>query len=85
MVKEVLLPIYNVMRFLVQNVGRWEDATKKEFRLKELPPHTPSIFDKWIISQFNSLVELIHKEMSLYRLYNVIPPILTFLDSLSNW
>lgn len=83
--KEVLLPIYNVMRFLVQNVGRWEDAMKKEFRLKELPPLIPSIFDKWIVSQFNSLVELIQKEMSLYRLYNVIPPLLTFLDSLSNW
>jgi len=44
-----------------------------------------NLMDKWIISATQNLIKLVREEMEAYRLYNVVKPLLSFLDQLTNW
>jgi isoleucyl-tRNA synthetase len=41
--------------------------------------------DRWIVSVLQSLIRDVNTEMEEYRLFAVIPPILGFIDDLTNW
>ena len=45
----------------------------------------PNLMDKWITSATQSLIKYVRVEMDTYKLYNVVKPLLTFLEKLSNW
>jgi isoleucyl-tRNA synthetase len=80
-VRSVVLPLWNAYSFFATyaSVDKWT------------PPETPtpvserSLMDKWIISMAQSLVRDVNVEMEAYRLYNVIPAVLGFIDHLTNW
>ena len=44
-----------------------------------------SKLDRWIVSRLQSLVAVVHQEMKAYRLYLVVPAVLSFIDDLTNW
>mmetsp|Transcript_8452 Transcript_8452/g.14175 ORF Transcript_8452/g.14175 Transcript_8452/m.14175 type:complete len:487 (+) Transcript_8452:1128-2588(+) len=87
-VREIILPWFNAYRFLVQNISRYEQDTGKNFvfdsalkgQMKE-----GNLMDRWIVSSNQNLIRLVRKEMDSYKLYNVVRPLLSFLDSLTNW
>ena len=41
--------------------------------------------DRWIIEASQNLIKQVRKEMDSYKLYNVVPKLLHFLDDLTNW
>ena len=41
--------------------------------------------DRWIISKTQNMIKLVRFEMDNYKLYNVVKPLLGFLDQLTNW
>jgi len=41
--------------------------------------------DRWIVSATQNLIKLVRAEMDSYYLYNVVRPLLSFLDQLTNW
>ena len=41
--------------------------------------------DRWILARCQSLIALVHEEMSAYRLYTVVPRLLEMIDELTNW
>ena len=41
--------------------------------------------DQWIISANHSLIKSVRFEMDNYKLYNVVKPLLSFLEQLTNW
>lgn len=41
--------------------------------------------DKWIESALQTLIASVRKEMGEYKLYNVVPVLIKFLESLTNW
>lgn len=41
--------------------------------------------DRWIISKTQNMIKLVRFEMDNYKLYNVVKPLLDFLDQLTNW
>jgi isoleucyl-tRNA synthetase len=41
--------------------------------------------DRWILARCQSLIQLVHAEMEVYRLYNVVPRLLDLIDELTNW
>jgi isoleucyl-tRNA synthetase len=45
---------------------------------------SPNILDQWILSRLNSLIAYTTQEMSAYRLYNVVPGLLGFVEELTN-
>jgi isoleucyl-tRNA synthetase len=79
-VRRLLLPWWNVYKFFVTYalVDEWNPA---------LTPAgaSPNILDRWILSRQQTLIRRTSEEMESYRLYNVVPALLDFLDELTNW
>lgn len=80
-VRSVFIPLFNAYRFLIQSIKRFE---KDNGKFKNLPEEY-HIMDKWIQSSTDTLIKFIQTEMNNYRLYTVLPKILTFIDNLTNW
>ncbi|MGE0683073.1 MAG: isoleucine--tRNA ligase [Candidatus Binatia bacterium] len=79
-VRRLLLPWWNVYKFFVTYAS--VDAWKPE----STPPGvSPNILDCWILSRQQTLIRRTSEEMEAYRLYNVVPALLDFLDELTNW
>jgi isoleucyl-tRNA synthetase len=78
-VRSVLLPYWNVYSFFTTyaNIDSYTPSASLT--------GSSNILDTWIISRFQTLVSNIEEEMAQYRLYAVIPALLTFLEELTNW
>lgn len=85
-VKEVFLPLYNAFRFLLQNIERWTDGSNRQFIPSvDSVKTTSNPTDIWIQAETQGLIQFVHKEMSAYRLYTVMPALVTFGTQLTNW
>lgn len=83
-VRSVLLPLYNSWAFFVQyaNIDDFDPARDLQ--------HAPALsdraeIDRWIISKLQTLIKNINTEMNGYYLYKIIPPMLLFIDDMTNW
>jgi isoleucyl-tRNA synthetase len=87
-VKEIFLPWYNAYRFLIQNISKYETRLNKNFvfaeKVDSLYEHY-NVTDKWIQSALQILIKTVRREQGEYKLYNVIPPLIKFLENLTNW
>lgn len=45
---------------------------------------SPNILDQWVLSRLNGLIANTRTEMDAYRLYNVVPNLLQFIEDLTN-
>jgi len=85
-VKEVFLPLYNAVRFFVQNMERWESNSKKTFAPStDKVRATTNPTDVWISAATQGLIKFVHEEMGAYRLYTVMPALVRFVTQLTNW
>ena len=78
-IKEVFLPFWNAYSFFTTyaNIDKYKPS--KEIDQSSVP------LDRWIISKLQTLLQSIEQEMTEYRLYNVVPNLLYFLEDLTNW
>ncbi len=83
-VRTVMLPLSNAWSFFVQyaNVDGFDPKTQ----LAQAPAlaQRPEL-DRWILSVLQSLVDDVNKQMEGYYLYKVVPPMVSFIDDLTNW
>ena len=74
---------------MIQNISRYEATNGANFtydsKLSASLNESSNLMDRWIISSTQNLVKLVRTEMDAYRLYNVVKPLLSFLDQLTNW
>ncbi|MBL6988807.1 MAG: isoleucine--tRNA ligase [Bacteriovoracaceae bacterium] len=79
MVRRALLPWYNSFKFFhtYATVDKWNP--QEHFQFGE------NIVDCWILSNLQTLKDSIAKEMEVYKLYNVVPALFTFIEDLTNW
>ena len=79
-VRRLLLPWWNAYKFFVTYalVDEWRPS-----RALEQP--SSNILDRWILSRKQTLIRRVSTEMEQYRLYNVVPALLDFLNELTNW
>jgi isoleucyl-tRNA synthetase len=82
-VRTVLLPFWNAYSFF--STYAEADGIKLSDLESAAPPENRAEIDRWILSVLQSLISRVNAEMEDYRLYNVIPPILGFIDDLTNW
>lgn len=77
-VRRVILKTWNAYSFFCNYavIDKWQPSDKKV--------ETTNLLDKWIISRMQSLLKRIEEEMAAYRLYNVVPAILDFVEDLTN-
>ena len=79
-VRRLLLPWWNAYKFFVTY------ALVDEWRPSHVPEAaSPNILDRWILSRKQTLIRRVSTEMEQYRLYNVVPALLDFLNELTNW
>jgi isoleucyl-tRNA synthetase len=78
-----MLPYWNAYSFFTTYAAA-DGLTVED--LAGAPPaaERPEI-DRWILSVLQSLVKRVNDEMEGYYLYNVIPPLIEFVDDLTNW
>jgi len=77
-VRRIMLRWWNSYSFFVSYANVDKFAPKGDY-IK-----TPNILDKWVLSRLNSLIEYTNQEMEAYRLYNVVPGLLNFIEDLTN-
>lgn len=86
-VKEVMLPWFNSLRFLVQNARSLSVKSGNPVTVDDAVKYAAhkNQMDRWIESSLGSLVAYVRTEMEAYRLYTVVPRLLTFIRSLTEW
>ncbi|MEX2366024.1 MAG: class I tRNA ligase family protein, partial [Pseudohongiellaceae bacterium] len=79
MVRRALLPWFNSFRFLqtYADIDNWQSPVAGA--------DSGNIVDQWIISKLQSLKASVAREMSEYKLYNVVPALFEFIEDLTNW
>ncbi|MCM2321938.1 MAG: isoleucine--tRNA ligase [Oligoflexia bacterium] len=77
-VRKILLRWWNSYSFFVSyaNIDR--------FVPKGDAKSSPNILDQWVMSRLHSLIANTQREMTAYRLYNVVPQLLQFIEELTN-
>ncbi len=80
-VRAVVLPLWNAYSFFATYAAA-DSWTPPE---GPMPLADRALLDRWILSVAQSLVADVNTEMAEYRLYNVIPRVLGFIDDLTNW
>lgn len=87
--KRVFLPWFNVLRFLLQNIQRWEEKNGQSWKFDEELfkdiKNFDNTTDRWILASNQELIKLVRKELDAYRLSTVLDKKLVFLEELSNW
>jgi len=81
-VRTVVLPYWNALSFFTTYaiVDGWSPTHKRERAVT----HRTEL-DRYILSSLESLIRDVNREMEGYRLYNVVPRLLWFIDVLTNW
>lgn len=82
--RAVILPLWNAFSFLTTyaEADNWKPSVELA---KGQLPEVKGEMDRWIISRLHSLLGDVHREMEGYRLYNVVPRVLGFIEDLTNW
>jgi len=78
-----MLPLWNAYSFLT-TYAEADGITRAD--LDKAPPaeERPEI-DRWILSVLQSLISEVNLLMEGYYLYSVVPPMIGFIDHLTNW
>ena len=78
--RSIVLPLWNSLSFFVSyaNIDRWE---YREYQPSELK----HALDRWILSYLEDLNESVIRAMDAYDLRKSVPPVVTFIDRLTNW
>lgn len=85
-VKNILLPLWNSYSFFITyaNIDKWnckEELIENPEKMKNFSNE----LDRWIISSMQSLIKKVTEATESYKLYLAIPPIIEFIDILTNW
>jgi isoleucyl-tRNA synthetase len=81
-VRTVILPYWNVLSFFTTyaEIDGYDPRSWKAAAVEERPD-----IDRWILSVLQSLARDVNAEMEAYRLYTVVPRLVSFIDDLTNW
>ena len=81
-VRTVVLPYWNVLSFFTTYaaIDGYDPRTWKADAVADRPD-----IDRWILSVLQSLARDVNTEMEGYRLYSVVPRLVSFIDDLTNW
>ena len=82
-VRTVLFPWWNSLSFFT-TYAEADEITDADLAAAPPPADRPEI-DRWILSVLQSLISRVNEEMEAYRLFAVTPPIVGFVEHLTNW
>ena len=83
-VRTVVLPYWNALSFFTTYAEIDGYDPRDPSWSAPLPEARPAL-DQWVLSVLQSLVRDVNHEMEHYRLFNVVPRLVRFIDDLTNW
>lgn len=81
----VMLPWLNSFRFFLGQAALAKKEQGIEFMYDPSAPRSENLMDRWVLARCQSLIKIVKEEMGAYRLYTVIPRLLSLIDELTNW
>ena len=84
-IASVFLPWLNSFRFLLAQVVLLKKDTGIDFVYNPHAKPVNNVMDHWILARCQSLIECVREELGNYRLYTVVPRLLTMINELTNW
>ncbi|HEX2612578.1 MAG TPA: class I tRNA ligase family protein, partial [Fibrobacteria bacterium] len=82
--RAVLLPLWNAVSLFTTYANA--DAAKGQLTWRPGDGRvSANELDRWILSALQALLAKVKVEMEAYRLYNVVPALVAFVDDLTNW
>lgn len=81
--RAVMLPLWNAYSFLT-TYAEADGITRSDLDAAPAAEDRPEI-DRWILSVLQSLIAEVNLLMEGYYLYSVVPPMIGFIDHLTNW
>lgn len=85
MIASVFLPWLNSFRFFLAQVVLLKKDTGIDFQFDPNAPLSENVMDRWVLARCQSLIAFVRQEMENYRLYTVVPRLLTMINELTNW
>ena len=82
-VRTVMLPLWNSFSFFT-TYAEADGITRADLDAAPPAEDRPEI-DRWILSVLQSLISEVNLLMEGYYLYSVVPPMIGFIDHLTNW
>ena len=85
-VAKVLLPLWHSYQFFEQQVILLKKLFNHDYIFDSEASKTNSnVMDRWILASCQSLLAFVNDEMAAYRLYTVVPRLLSLIDNTTNW
>ena len=85
-VQTVMLPWLNTLNLFDQSVQRLMAKTGVPFTPdRSRVASSSNAMDRWVMATLQDLIATVRREMGAYNLYNVVPPLVDFIGSLTNW
>ena len=84
-VRSVMLPLQNALSFFVTYANLEDGGRGFNPELPGPAPSERSDLDRWILSVLQTLIGEVNREMEGYYLHRTVPPMLAFIDDLTNW
>jgi len=84
-IASVFLPWLNSFRFFLAQVVLLKKDTGIDYKYNPNAKVSENVMDRWILARCQSLIECVRVEMENYRLYTVVPRLLTMINELTNW
>ena len=81
--RNIILPLWNSFSFF-STYANADNITFQDLEKASKVEDRP-MMDRWIISSMQSLIKTVNEKMENYYLYEVIPPLMNFIDELTNW
>ncbi|KAI9835019.1 MAG: isoleucine--tRNA ligase [Sclerophora amabilis] len=85
-VSKVLLPLWNSYKFFEGQVALLKKLEGLDYIFNpKIESTNANVMDRWILASCQSLLRFVNEEMAAYRLYTVVPQLLTLIDNTTNW
>jgi isoleucyl-tRNA synthetase len=81
--RTVILRLWNAYSFFT-TYAEADGITRQDLSDAPPPDQRPEL-DRWILSMLQSLISQVNEMMEGYYLYAVVPPMIEFIDHLTNW
>lgn len=84
-IAKVILPFWNSFRFFEGQTALLQKVHAIDFKYNSAQKRSTNVMDNWILAACQSLIIFVQEEMSAYRLYTVVPRLLSVIDDMTNW
>jgi len=84
-IARVFLPWYNAFKFFITQAHVLKQNLGHDFKYTSHAKKSENVMDRWVLASCQSLIKFVREEMGAYRLYTVVPRLLTLIDTLTNW